>query len=235
MILSEAWLLAILLLALYIHDAVVLTGPAAAFLVRLPGGTWSVAFPTARFTLAGRHLFFPSQMPPATPVFALNWDGRENDDGLWQPELDASRLKPLSLISGFSFLLVLVALPLALLTHQATFVVVLAIGCAYLSVFASITVLWLARSRLGLSQRFCANLTFEMLLCPPVAANLVRRVSLSLAIESHFITLARRLAAPGRWSEARDELARRIDIQLEAVEPGSVEDSSLRRVREQLI
>ena len=74
-----------------------------------------------------------------------------------------------------------------------TLAVVGAISLAYSAVALAVEMLRTAKRQLGLPHGYCVKLSLEMLLCPPVSANLVRRISLALAMESTFVSTARRL------------------------------------------
>lgn len=234
MTLSQEALLTLLLLALYLHDAITFTNADTAFLVKRVSAGWVARFPSARFTLGGRHVFVPPLLPPATPVFTLQWSPGVAPEAAWDAERACASLALVSMTSALSFLVVLVLTPVVLLTRQGSVVVLATIGLAYATVVAGVACLWVSRRSMGLTRGSCARLTAEMLLCPPVAANLSRRLSQAMPVRENFIAAARRLLAEGEWEEAREALQARLAVQLEEAEPGSRAYSELENVRSQL-
>jgi hypothetical protein len=230
---TQEWLLALVLVALYLHDSLSLTTPDSAFLVRAPGG-WTAHFPTVRFTVRGKHVFIPPLLPPATPLFALGWARAGIARSTINLEEIVTALMPLTIASAFCFYAVMLVAPIVLLTTQSTPLILFAFAQAYLAVLATIALLWISRSKLHLARSQCITLTAEMLLCPPVAANLARRISQQTRVEEGFISAARALLTPSAWEHAREELGTRIDVQMEEAEPGSVEHRQLQELRGQL-
>jgi len=232
--LSQEWLLTLLLLALYLHDAVTFTGADTAFLVRSPWTGWVARFPTARFTLAHRHVFLPPLFPPATPVFSLRWTEGGAQVADRRVEDIAATLGTVSLASALCFVAVLALTPLVLLTGQSTFVILFTMAIAYLTVVGCVLALWGVRRRLDLPRAACIKLTAEMLLCPPVAANLTRRITQPMRLGEAFIPAARRLLGERAWEQAREDLHARVQVRFEEVQPGSPAHRELELLEAQL-
>lgn len=230
--LSQEWALALLLLALYLQDAFTLAGADTAFLVRRPWLGWAARFPTVRFTLGGRHVFLPPLLP--TPVFTLRWGQAGSSSPVWDVEEASAALATVSAATALSFLAVLVVTPVVLVTRQSTAIVLATMASAYMTVFVCVAALWAARRRLDISAQSCARLTAEMLLCPPVAANLIRRISQPMQMGEPFVPAARRLLGTRAWGRVRQELQARISVQLEEVEPGSAAHTGLQALQGQL-
>lgn len=242
--LSPEWLLCLLLVGLYLHECLLLVPATSAFLMWTPLG-WRAVFPSASFTLAGRHVLLGPILPPSTPLLQLDWqatpaavDCAPPDHQPTEPQANwtaaATALGALWPASAAAWFAVILVVPAALLSRRGDMVVMAALALAYAGVVATIACLWLARSALGLTAAACAKLTAEMLLCPPIAANVARRVSLQTPVQEGFITAARKLLAPAQWELAREELARRISWQMEMHDAGSTQYTALQDLKARL-
>jgi len=106
--------------------------------------------------------------------------------------------------------------------------VLLAIVVLYLNIAGALFWLGMHRKQLGMSIRHFGVLAFELLVCPPFAVNVIRRVSLEMPVDDDLMVVARQLQAPADWSATRERFIARLD---EEYEQGSLssEEHQLQR------
>jgi hypothetical protein len=227
MTLATELLLAILVFALYLNDAFILLAADEAILERGSTGKWTARFGTRRFTLLGRHVYLGGLLPPHTPVFKLAWAMEKDVAQAPGWEEYAQRLRPFEWAGASLFVLVIVLLPLALITRAGDSVLLGLIGLSYVGTSMLLVVLWVRRSHLGLSNTYCLKLGAEMLLCPPIAANVCRRLSLQQRVSEDFVSACRRLLAHDDWALTAERIAARIEDEMEAEGAGTRRYSQL--------
>jgi hypothetical protein len=227
-------LLAILIIGLYINDSVTLLHASQALLEQEAGGRWAARLPTRRFTLLRKHVSIGGLLPPNTLLFKLSWtmEGDAPPAPGW--EAYGLLLRPYQWLAAGLFILVIILLPVALVARVGDAAVITLLALTYCSVIIAWTALWLGRRRLGLSSQYCLKLGAEMLLCPPVAANLPRRISLQQPVDEDFVSACRRLLRPQEWAEAAEAIAVRIDDELEAEDADSARHRQLTQRKEGL-
>lgn len=196
---------------------------------------WSVRFGST-LRLRGKELFVPSPLTPHRPVFRLTWDpdqaGRAGDPS-WSARRGA--LGPLTPLVWGMALALFALLPLGLYTRLGDAALLAAIALLYVSIIAALGWLALARRRLGIAGRRLAALAFESLVCPPLALNVIRKVSAEMTAREDLVDAARRLLAPADWERARLQFVSRIEEELESEDEDSARASRLRRRRQDLL
>lgn len=216
-------LLAALVLAFWLHDSLVLLHRNEALLERRWGGGWRVRFGSASFTLARKEALL-ALLPPATPQFRLAWalhrplGGERADGALRDGERagaaleDAARaIAPFQRHALGLFASVLVLLPLALLARAGDSALVALLVVIYLQLVVAVACIWRARRRLAVSNRASAVLAAEMLLCPPLAPNLCRRLAQARALDVELVPAAAHVLAPQALDEVLAQIRRRLE------------------------
>lgn len=231
MSLSPETLLAILIVGLYLNDSLSLLHANEAMLEQGTSGRWVAKFATRRFTLRGKHVWFGGALPPNTLLFQLTWAMEGDRPAAPGWEAWAQRLRPFQWVSAYLFVLVLVLLPAALLARAGDAAVVSLLALTYASVLMLFIGLWLNRRSLRLSSTACLRLGAEMLLCPAVAPNLPRRLSLLQAVDEDFVSACRRLLRPDDWAAAIRGIQMRIDDELESEDEDSARFAKLTKRR----
>ncbi|MBL8325901.1 MAG: hypothetical protein JNJ89_13200 [Rubrivivax sp.] len=241
---SEA-LLAALIIGLYLKDSLLLLAPDEAVLVRGLGGHWHAGFGARGYKLAGREPYLANPLTPHAPVVRLRWrmtgpapDPGVAGEGAAADGAGAAALRlvpvPLARLAPFawaSWLLLFGLIPAAVLAQWGVTFVLWALAALYASIAAALAMLWPLRGPLGLSQRAYALLAFECLVCPPYAANIVRRAAAARTVPDDFVALAGQLLPAAARAQVRRECLARIDEQLEAFDEGDAAAEQLRRAR----
>lgn len=235
MTLAAESLLALLIIGLYINDSVSLLPGNQAMLAQGVRGQWAARFAARRFTLLGKHVFVGGVLPPNTLLFKLAWTMEADAPASPGWEGYGRLLRPFQWAAALLFVLIMVLLPLALVLRAGDAAVLILLALTYLSVCNVWIALWLARHRLELSSAYCLKLGVEMLLCPPVAVNLPRRISLQRTVDEDFVSACRRLLPPTQWADAAENLVMRIDDELESEDAGSARHVQLTQRKESLV
>ncbi len=197
---------------LHVNEAVVERGRRTRFL-----------FGSAQPWIAGRRVLLLAPWRPLATAWRFGWSVRDTLDvpdgsDAARAEVDArvrelARLAPMVVVV---WVLVLLATPAALLLATIP-VFVLVAGVAWLSVWVLVVRLALSRRALGLGWGGFCQVAFECLACPPMAANLPRKLSLRL---SPAIDLVAFIDDDER-TRVRGQLVRDLDARLVFLEPGT--------------
>ena len=242
--------LALLIVALYLLDSLLLLRPDEAVLVC--SQRWHAGFGTRGYKLAGREPWLANPWLPHRPVFRLRWrvaqpstdplpvsdlprDPGDVSHAEFEPRL--RRLRQLAPAACVSWLLLVVLIPCTLLWPLLTsgiFATLAAAALLYVNIALALALVWRWRDDLGLSGRAFALLAFECLVCAPYSANLVRRLSWHARIDEDFAEAAARLLEPPALIEVRRECLARIDEWLEAEPEGGTAATDLRAARARL-
>jgi hypothetical protein len=229
-------LLMLLVTGLYLYDSALLLYANEGLLVTQGRQGWAVAFGSRHTTLRGRQLYVPNPLRPTQALFRLAWSAQQPPAGAqhgWSGQrADLARLSP----AVWSLALVLfVLLPVTLFARLGDLAVVLSFSLIYLNVLLMLALLWLDRRRLALTPRHWAMIALDLLICPPFALNVVRRLSLRVNIREDFIEAARHLLAPTDWEAIRPEILARLDDEMAVEEEGSPRWAALHERRRQLM
>lgn len=224
---SNELLLTLLIVGLYLHDSTMLVHANEAFLEMRFGGHWVASFPTRRFTLLGKHVHLRCFFPPNSLLFRASWMMEKDAPPAPGWEVMHRAIRHYRWSAGLLFVLVLILLPCALLIRAGDAVALIVIAAIYTTILATVVALWLHRHALGLSTSYCLRLCAEMLLCPPVAANVARRLSLHHAVAEDFVSACRRLLQPADWTLAAAQIAARIEDEIEVEGEGTARQTQL--------
>jgi hypothetical protein len=144
-------------------------------------------------------------------------------------------LRPLCVLVLMELVLVVVALPLAVVTGATPLLLLVVFGTIYLVAAIAVVWLWRKRALLGLSARHCRSLSFDALACPPFAINLVRKISLLTEIHGELLGRARPVFAPAALERLRATLLRRVAEQLAVESAGSTRHTALENYQRELM
>ncbi len=237
MLLSTEILIMFGVIGFYIYDSTLLLFSNELVFVE-SFGKWKAYIPSDRWRLMGKFLFLPN------PLFAFNLmfktilfekNGYSN--------LDAKGINKLKTTLSFIritiillMILFFIILPLALFKlgiGNATLVVVC---CIYLTIINMLFYSFIKRVDLGINNKVFAVIAFETLACPPLAINLIRRISLHNIDCINPINFAAENLEKETYNELVENLIEKLNERLEFQEdetsPRSVE---LIKYREQLL
>lgn len=185
MMIPAEWQFAAVVVVIYLIDGLVLLHVDEAIIEH--GRRRRILFGSVQPWIAGRRVLLLAPLRPLATAWRVGWGIRDTLD---PPEgtddaralLDA-RTRTIARLAPFVcavWVLVLVATPATLLVATIpTFLLVAAF--AWLAVWLLVLRLGRLRGDLGLSWSAFALVAFECIACPPVAANLPRKLSLRLS------------------------------------------------------
>jgi len=133
-------------------------------------------------------------------------------------------------------LLIAVALPAVLYAFGQGLPLLLLLIAIYALNLLMAAWLWQARAVLALGTRACIFLTVDLLLCPPFAINLVRKITLQQQQAGDPLLFAREHFSASQFAALCALLAGRVRAELAADEPGGAHylqlQSLYRRIEE---
>ena len=206
---------------IYLLDGVVLLHVNEGVIER--GRRLRILFGSEQPWIAGKRVLLLAPWRPLAAVWRASWGVRASLDppenagsAVAQLEHRARTLGRLSPYLMAVWVLVLVAAPLAMVLLTTTaFILVVAI--AWLSVWVLVLRLALLRAALDLTWGAFALVAFECLACPPVAANLIRKLSLRMPAGSDLIAFVDAESRAGVHRQlVRDLDARLLFLDLES-------------------
>lgn len=223
MMLSAELELAGLIYALYLQDAVVLLHSNEGVLTRTGQGHWALGLGASNWRIRGKNLYWPLPFTVHRPHYRLRWDFEASPTNpaaasppRWAPKLEA--FKGLGWFTALSVVLQLLVFPVVMFAYPTNVAVIATLVAIYACVLASLGVVWRGASTWGYSGRKLAGLCFECLVCPPLAINLVHRLSLDLCKTADLLATAETLLPPDAWLAARKNLCVRLEDQM-SLEP----------------
>ena len=201
--------------ALYLYDSSMLLHANEAVLIPAARQAWRAAFGSDRTTFRGKELLLPNPFLPARPLFRLGWDF-ERPGHATGAEWTAARgvLSQFAALVWCLSILMFVALPLVLFGRFGDLAILAGFLLIYLNLAWLVVLLWLRRVALGLPDRACLLVALDLLVCPPFAVNLIRRLALRFKIDEDFIHAAQRLLGREDWEAARAHVLSRLDDEI---------------------
>lgn len=236
---AEQWLAA-LLLALYLKDCLLLLRPDEAVLRLGLRGRWRVGLGLRDWTLRGREPYLCHPLRPFEPVWRLPWlnaavhaeaapAGRTGGPDVIAVPPGLLALRPW--VAGI-WLSLFVALPACVILHLPLALTLGVLALLYAQIGVALVLAWRVRAALGMAGGRLAALAAEVLVCPPYAANLLRKLSLGLAHGDDLAGASARLMDGPAWAalneRCRARLASRI-AQFDAADPQVAALGPLRR------
>lgn len=224
MMIPAEYELAAAIVLIYLIDCVVLLYSNEG-IVKRHGQRWRIDFGSVQPWIAGRRVALLHPLTPLIEAYRASWHivdgfgGGEVVDAT-RSQFDA-RLPAWESLAPYvagAWLLVLVALPLALcLRNTLAFVIIAAI--AWASVWILVIRLWSLRGALGVSRGAFAMVAFECIACPPNAANLVRKLSMRMNVDTDLAALVVLAGDCAAVCGAMERIDREVAARLMFLEP----------------
>lgn len=198
MILSTEVLLVGGVAAFYLFDsAMLLYADEVVFTESCGRWSWSAG---SGWQLLRRNPYLPNPLSPGSLTFRVPWSPSPPAQAeSYRDSLRAisDALVPLRRIVVVLLILLLAGLPVCLYVGLDNLLVLLALAI-YLAALVAAIVLFRRRRLFGLSNRECAELALAGLACPPLAINLVRKITLRMPVIKDPLAFAQeRLDAEG--------------------------------------
>lgn len=213
------WWLAALLPLLYLKDCLLLLEPGEAVLKLDLRQRWQAGFGLQAWTLRGREPYLCHPLRPFEPVWRMPWLTGRASAAQGQPlQVPAALLALRPWVVGI-WCLLFGMLPACLLYPAPLTITLAAVILMYGAIGAALALTWKARHMLDLSPAGFAAVACEVLLCPPCAANLLRKLSLGMAHADHLAGVASRWMPPTAQSALYARCRARLDAHIAQYEP----------------
>ena len=181
--------------------------------------------------MGSRVLYVPNLFTLHRPIFRLIWDYEGCDPAAQTTSAWTDGAFRLGKIAPAVYAIAFVqciCLPYALLEDKRDLVIIMTIGALYTLIVLAL--IFGYRETKGLVARSkYAIIVFECLVCPPLALNLVRKLSLAWqGPADDGLKLAERLLTPDAWQEAAENAVSKIQEEIDFEAEGS--DRSIRLI-----
>ena len=217
---------------LYLKDCLLWLRPDEAVLLRGRGGRWRAGFGRLDWRLRGRAPWLCNPFTPHRPLLRLRWDAvAAPRAGALLPATAAPELDALRPWVWTIWLLLFAGLPLAFYGQLGLPGLCVLLAVLYASIVAGLVTVCRRRVALGLERPALALLAFEVLACPPYAANLLRRLALARPVDEDLLAAGARLLDADARAELRDQCRARIDDELDWIAEDSARAHALRAAR----
>ena len=224
----------LLAVGLYLYDSAILMFSNEALLIPKANDHWFVGFGSNGTTFKGKGVYIPNPFLPVQPLFKLTWNIEGEAKGFVHPwtanRAGYGRLVPLVWsLAALTFIL----LPVVLFKRLGDTLILLSFCLIYANVLSIMLALWLNRERFELTHRGLVAMSLDLLVCPPFALNIIRRLSLKVNITEDFIHAAQRLQTSIDWETTRGEVLTRLDDEIACEIDGSKSQAAmvLRRIQ----
>lgn len=205
----------------YLYDAALLLKPEEG-LLRPKRRGWTGMLANQGFELRQNWLLWPPILLPHQPLYKLHWDTTRielSENAPLSTPLDthAASFKVFALPLYLLAALLFIALPLSLLVLHSELAQLASLGLIYLCT-AGLGLLTLRHGRLGHSPRALARSTaMQILLCPPFALNVVRKLSLAHAAQGDLLQNALALMSPPQWQHFSEQVQTTMQREMQEI------------------
>jgi hypothetical protein len=230
----ELFALAVLL---YLYDSTVLLYANEALLIRAGPKRWIAESGWQGLRIAGRTLYILNPLTPLRPSFRLHWSYHSLQAPpaavqLWPECVTALRaLGPFVVIAGIALFILL---PVGLFTAAGSYALIPALIALYGSTLSALLFLYRSRVMLPLSRMRLVGIAFECLICPPLAVNMIRRITLAIAVNESLPIAAIRLLSREEWARLREICIQRLDDAIQSSAEGSSETATFEAQKQRL-
>ena len=231
---AEMQLMALVIL-LYIYDSALLLYKNEAVLMPKGRNHWAVLWGGENAHWRGKKLFFPNLLVLHRPLFRVSWQFEKDSAASGEDWAKWRALyRTLTPMVYGAALALFGWLPFTLFFSLTDSNVILTLALLYLNIMAALVWLFRQRKVLGLSRGRLAALSFECLICPPLALNLVRKLSLEVTSNEDLLRAAHRLLDTAAWQTAKMKFLAQLDDELEGEDEASTRFALLTLRRDHL-
>jgi len=215
MSLSAELQLFMLAVGLYVFDSMLLLFPNEGILTPVGKSRWHVAFGSDNTRMGGKEVLFPNLFLLHRPIFRLSWDceGVAQQDQPtsfdWNKHREIFRglIFPVYCIGIAQFLV----FPYVIFFFLTDLSIVLFLAYLYGSIFIALFLVYRKREGFHLSKKKFLSLGFECVVCPPVAVNLIRKISVGIPdLVQDLLVVSQTLLEGEDWNRTRDQFISRL-------------------------
>ncbi|MEJ2347322.1 MAG: hypothetical protein P8090_18380 [Gammaproteobacteria bacterium] len=187
------------------------------FLYLEVGGRWKPGGLGSGVEIVGRILWIPNPLMPGHVFVRLCWPGNvahEEPGELASFPALVRVLNPLRYLTAGLFSLLVAGVPIALSRFGGDVAVTALASLVYLTILVMLVIAYRRRRVLGLSGAAFGKIAFDSLVCPPLALNLVPKLSSRRAVRSDALIVGRRLLDGTDYEGLLTALSRRLEREL---------------------
>ena len=220
MSLSAELQLFMLAVGLYVFDSMLLLFPNEGILTSVGKARWHVAFGSDNTRVRGKEILFPNLFLLHRPIFKLSWNcegvARQDPPNAFDWAAQRDRFKGLMIpVYGIGFAQFLV-FPYVIFFFLTDLSIVLSLAYLYGSIFVALFLVYRKREDFHLSKRKFLSLSFECVVCPPVAVNLIRKISVGLPeLAQDLLVVSQALLEGEDWNRTKDKFISRIGEEID--------------------
>ena len=166
---------------LYCYDSLMLLNFNELIFIRFKK-KWSYKFPILSFQLLRKFPFLPNLLTPNIALFQVFWPSSDQDVNFKEFDIFIKSLIPVQVISVMLLVLMFVCLPIVAFRYGSGINLLIVFFAIYILIISILIYLFSKKNDLKLSNTKLVSVTFESIVCPPFALNIVRKISLNYPI-----------------------------------------------------
>lgn len=201
-------------------------------------GKWTFSFPKPHWQMLKKYLYLPNPFTPDRPLFRVFWsvsvvDGYLQDQEALRHFLYA--VKRLRYLTYSLLALQFVGLPVVLFSLGANLGLLVLFGAIYINIAALSIQIYPQREQLGLSGKMLAKLAFDSLVCPPLALNILRKISLQYRFVGDPVGFAHQSFDTETFNQLIKSLCQQVDKAMQFEDEGSPKYANLKNYRNRIM
>ena len=209
-----------LAVGLYVFDSMLLLFPNEGVLTSVGKARWQVTFGSNNTRVRGKEILFSNLFLPHRPIFKLSWDYEGATQQVlpvafdWGAQKDLFRglMMPIYGIGIAQF----IVFPYVIFFFLTDLSIIASLAYLYGSILIALFLVYRKRENFHISKKKFLSLSFECLICPPVAVNLIRKLSLGLpGLKQDLLLVSQSLLEAEVWQATKDKFISRIDEEID--------------------
>lgn len=210
--------------AFYLYDACVSARINEGLLIR-GRRAWRCRLGVNGFEARRAFLLWPALLLPHQPMYRLSWQStdlgvNQHRSAINAMQADAQTYRAFRIPVHLLALALFVLLPLSLLGKMSDVVRLAAVAWIYALTICLCVQVWRHGKRHSALRAPARSLALQILLCPPFALNVVRKLSLMQTFSCSLPEAAMRLLSTEDWQATASELHAQIDAEIKAEDHG---------------
>lgn len=206
------------IIGFYLYDSAILTFSNELIFVE-SYGQWSAAFPSNRWRVMRKLLYFPNPLTANNLIFRTTWS---TTDYYTNTDVDASKFMApmtyLRVLIMVLMVLLIVVLPTVMIQFGTGVLFLKVLFLIYFTILIMLAYVYFKKVNLGLDNKSYASLAFDSLACPPFAINLLRKISLRHTLCSNPVEFAKKKLKPESFKQFIEELNQKVSEEFDSEE-----------------
>jgi len=217
---------------LYVYDAIQMVY-ANDVLIIYKSGTWTYKLDRGHFLILGKKFYIPNLISFGDFAYCLQWDNLEvpiSNNKISFSDIQNS-LYGVQICAYFTAFLLLILMPIALFVIKIELLSVIILALIYISCIGMSFLIFMQKSKLRFSGGEFFYLSLELILCPPFALNVVRKINCHINKKETSINVAKALLSRSQFTQLCEEIIDLVDCQINSEIDDHEEIARLTKVR----